>query len=718
MGHAVHSMGAQPDVDAAPPELRIPDPATMPWPGDELIYRVTGFTDRTTFYNSGHQSVVDLEAVLGVVGRSLSTFSTILDFGSGCGRIALWLEHLAKAGSSLHGVDIDGRAVAWAQDNIPWAEFKVNQPLPPLDYPDGHFDLVFSHSVFTHIDEHYQDRWLDELRRILKPGGYAILSIHGETAFTVFENAVAGRGGDPGVIRRELGARGISFIKDDAFTGGPFPDFYHSTFHAPWYVFEHWGRWFTVAAFLPQRSMAYQDFVLLQRTAVGRRAADAEAVASNGQVVPIARGRPPPRPGVGRRSRRRRRPCTGPGACCTTASTSTRASPRVCWARSAGGWSTSCWGRPGSSAGSPSTSGRSTRPCSPPCGSWTPACPPPPGRVGCRSPSSTAVSGTPSASRASASTGWRTTCGRRSAPGRRRPRPRTESGLPPFLVRVPIVTVPARTMMAGARAAYHVVNLARGPWRDKEVEVSRGGLRWRLDLREGIDLSIYLLGSFEPSVTKSYRRLVSPGDVVLDIGANVGSHTLPLARAVGDSGRVFAFEPTGWAFSKLQANLALNPDLASRVTAEQVMLVGPGESTVPGAIYSSWPLASGTQLHPVHRGRLMSTDDARPVTLDGYLADVGIDRVDFVKLDVDGSEPDVLAGGADTIARRRPGIMMEMAPCLYEGDDGFERIVAFLVDHDYRIEHLRTGRPLPVDADSLRARIPDGSSMNVLCQPA
>jgi len=286
-------MGAQPDVDAAPPGLRIPDPATMPWPGDELIYRVTGFTDRTTFYNSGHQSVVDLEAVLGVVGRSLSTFSTILDFGSGCGRIALWLEHLSKAGSSLHGADIDGRAVAWAQDNIPWAEFKVNQPLPPLDYPDGHFDLVFSHSVFTHIDEHYQDRWLDELRRVLKPGGYAILSIHGETAFTVFENAVAGRGGDPGVIRRELGARGISFIKDDAFTGGPFPDFYHSTFHAPWYVFEHWGRWFTVAAFLPQRSMAYQDFVLLQRPQSNDLAddvADTEAVASNGQVVPIERG--------------------------------------------------------------------------------------------------------------------------------------------------------------------------------------------------------------------------------------------------------------------------------------------------------------------------------------------------------------------------------------------------------------------------------------------
>ncbi|MEA2844060.1 MAG: hypothetical protein QOJ69_1731, partial [Actinomycetota bacterium] len=181
MGHAVPTVGAQPEIDEtgqnpAPGELIAPDPATMPWPGDELIYRVTGYTDRTTFYISGHQSVQDLEAVLGVVGRSLDTFPTILDFGSGCGRILLWLEHLAET-SSLHGVDIDARAIAWTRDNVPWAETRVNQPLPPLEYPDGFFDLVFSHSVFTHIDEHYQDEWLTELRRVVKPGGYVMLSL-------------------------------------------------------------------------------------------------------------------------------------------------------------------------------------------------------------------------------------------------------------------------------------------------------------------------------------------------------------------------------------------------------------------------------------------------------------------------------------------------------------------------------------------------------------
>ena len=72
----------------------------------------------------------------------------------------------------------------------------------------------------------------------------------------------------------------------------------------------------------------------------------------------------------------------------------------------------------------------------------------------------------------------------------------------------------------------------RGP----STQVTRQGIRWAQDLREGIDFSIWLLGSFEPETVRCYQRLIRPGDVVLDIGANIGAHTLPLARAVGPSG--------------------------------------------------------------------------------------------------------------------------------------------------------------------------------------
>jgi FkbM family methyltransferase len=275
--------------------------------------------------------------------------------------------------------------------------------------------------------------------------------------------------------------------------------------------------------------------------------------------------------------------------------------------------------------------------------------------------------------------------------------------------------ISTRVRVAGARLAYQGLNVARGPWRPKQVVVTRGGLRWNLDLREGIDLSIYLVGSFEPSVARTYRTSVRDGSTVVDVGANIGAHTLPLARAVGAGGRVLAFEPTTWAFDKLRANLALNPDIAGRVRAEQAMLVSEAGAAAPAEIYSSWPLVPGGDVHPEHRGRLMSTGPARSTTLDAYLAEEGVDQVDFIKLDVDGAEPEVLAGGQATISRSAPTIVMELAPYIYEGTDGFGRLVSFLRDHDYTVKHLRTGRALVLDAEALYRQIPSGSSMNVLC---
>lgn len=238
------------------------DPA-WPWPGDELALRVSGSTDREAFYRSGRRSVLDIERALAVVGRTLDSYTSVLDFGCGCGRILIWLRELA-AKVDLHGVDIDARAIAWVQDNLPEVTAKVNQPLPPLDYPDGSFDLVYNHSVFTHIDEHAQDLWLRELWRVTRPGGHVLLTVHGEAALSSFEEHSGQVGGDDRV-REQVRRRGLAFIKEDSFVGGPFPDSYHSTYHAPWYVLDHWADVFAIRAYVPQGSLGFQDLVLLER---------------------------------------------------------------------------------------------------------------------------------------------------------------------------------------------------------------------------------------------------------------------------------------------------------------------------------------------------------------------------------------------------------------------------------------------------------------------
>jgi SAM-dependent methyltransferase len=237
-----------------------------PWPGEELVSRVTGLTDRDVFFESGRQSVRDLNRALAVLGRSIESYPTILEFGCGCGRIMLWLDDVAGS-ASLHGVDIDERAVGWAQANIPYATFKVNDPLPPLDYPDDFFDLVYNHSVFTHLDEDYQDRWLAELRRVTKPGGTILLTVHGDDAVRYSEELTANAGGDSTWLRNELRRSGIAFVRQDSNVGGPFPDFYHSTFHAPWYVFDRWGAGLRIKAYLAGASLGFQDIVLMEKPA-------------------------------------------------------------------------------------------------------------------------------------------------------------------------------------------------------------------------------------------------------------------------------------------------------------------------------------------------------------------------------------------------------------------------------------------------------------------
>jgi hypothetical protein len=148
------------------------------------------------------------------------------------------------------------------------------------------------------------------------------------------------------------------------------------------------------------------------------------------------------------------------------------------------------------------------------------------------------------------------------------------------------------------------------------AETSRGGLRWRLDLKEGIDFSIYLLGAFEPITVAACGRLIRPGDTILDIGANIGALTLPMARMAGPAGKVYTFEPTQFAYAKLKANLALNPEIAARIVASQMMLTDVA-AAVAEPIYSSWPLAGSEALHEKHLGAAESTAGANVIGKSG-----------------------------------------------------------------------------------------------------
>jgi FkbM family methyltransferase len=280
------------------------------------------------------------------------------------------------------------------------------------------------------------------------------------------------------------------------------------------------------------------------------------------------------------------------------------------------------------------------------------------------------------------------------------------------------VILETRTKIALARVAHRAISAGRSLCgRSDRTEVTRSGIRWSLDLNEGIDFSIYLLGAFERSTVNTLKRLVREGDTVLDIGANIGAHTLFLAQSVGQSGHVFAFEPSDYAFEKLKANLAVNPRLRGRVTADQIMLTAEMAQPIKDGVYASWPLQADGELHPKHLGRRVSTKNAAAETLESYFRRNDIRRVDVIKIDVDGNELPVLQGGLEMLARFQPKIVMEVSPYVHdEENNSFEALIGLLKDCKYSLLHARTLQPLPLDAAHLRELVPDGAGINVIAE--
>jgi SAM-dependent methyltransferase len=102
----------------------------------------------------------------------------VLEFGCASGRL---IRHLRCIdGIRLAGTDLDDEPIQWCRANLPGVEFHVNGFRPPLEFAeDNAFDLVFAASVFTHIPDEVRYGWIQEMQRILSPGGFLICTLHG-----------------------------------------------------------------------------------------------------------------------------------------------------------------------------------------------------------------------------------------------------------------------------------------------------------------------------------------------------------------------------------------------------------------------------------------------------------------------------------------------------------------------------------------------------------
>jgi FkbM family methyltransferase len=251
------------------------------------------------------------------------------------------------------------------------------------------------------------------------------------------------------------------------------------------------------------------------------------------------------------------------------------------------------------------------------------------------------------------------------------------------------------------------------------VRTTRSGIVWELDLREGIDLSIFLLGGFEKSIVNACIRELYGihAPVVMDIGANIGAYALPFAKAVTPAeGRVYAFEPTRWAFDKLMKNAEANPGLLGALKTHQ-MFLGSGRSPEPPAsVESSWPVTGEGYTHEVHGGAAKSTEGASTDTLDGFVESEGIGNIHLIKLDVDGNEAEVLEGSMACISRFKPVIVMEWCAGL-DREDRLRRRIDDIVGMGYRFHVIKRGKRKESDMATLDRNLSDKSSCLIMLLP-
>lgn len=189
-------------------------------------------------------------------------------------------------------------------------------------------------------------------------------------------------------------------------------------------------------------------------------------------------------------------------------------------------------------------------------------------------------------------------------------------------------------------------------------------------LDEYIGKSLQHYGEYSQGEADLFEQVVKPGDTVVEAGANIGSHTVHLAQLVGDTGEVWAFEPQRLVFQLLAGNMALNS--LTNVHCEQKCL-----SDTPGTVQV--PVWNATQVHNWGGMSLIDTTAGEPVPAIA-LDSLPLKRLDFLKIDVEGMELNVLKGAQRLIAKFHPVIYTEA-----DRKDKNPTLFAWLRNHGYRL---------------------------------
>ena len=253
-----------------------------------------------------------------------------------------------------------------------------------------------------------------------------------------------------------------------------------------------------------------------------------------------------------------------------------------------------------------------------------------------------------------------------------------------------------------------------------------------------IGWSVHFFGTYEPEVQAEIRRWLRPGDVAVDVGANVGWHTLLMGARVGPAGRVYTFEPNDSTRARLvgavEANRFAHVIVDPRAVADRCRVAGfeapaaghvwdgtghlLGQAERAGSACGHAEATTGSS-EPKHQRQLALGEgpqrqckEVECLTLDAFVAERGIDRLSLLKIDVEGWELPVLRGARQVLKSLRPAIVFEVDPgYVSRGGGTAADLMAGFADADYLVFSLHPRRA------AARVMEPGGRAGNFLALP-
>jgi hypothetical protein len=271
------------------------------------------------------------------------------------------------------------------------------------------------------------------------------------------------------------------------------------------------------------------------------------------------------------------------------------------------------------------------------------------------------------------------------------------------------------TKIKAATGMYRVISAARKLIdRGDLVRVVRKHVCWELDLSEGIDLAIFLFGQFENSTARVLKKAGPSWRHGLRYRCEYQRPHFAAGALGWTQRKSLCFLANGVRFWKAETQPSRETQISPPSVAEQVRLTNPRADDLP-EIYSSWRLVGHEPRREKHFGIPKSTKGSLSMTLDDYWETAGAPRVEFIKLDLDGFEVEVIQGSKRTLKRCRAPICMELSPyVLEERGSSFAELFNVLRESGYQLVDLKRRLPI-VDANgTFGTKIPDGAGINVL----